>query len=123
MGLTPQRFGYVAVAALAALAAWHAIPILGGALAGLLLAVGAAFGWLQWRGRGLDHWVAAASLWLVRTRRLEVRGRVKFGARLNARPRRPAWRRRPPPPSLPAILREPPPIRRLQVLKGVDGDP
>lgn len=121
-GLTPQRFGYVTVAALAAMASWHALPFVGGVLAVLCLAVGAALGWLRWRGRGLDHWVVAGALWVVRTRKVEVDR--TFASFLVARVRAPRIRPRKqdePPPS--RMFRRPPPPRRLRVLGGGDTDP
>jgi hypothetical protein len=128
-GLTPQRFGYVTVAALAAMASWHALPFVGGPLAVLCLAAGAALGWLRWHGRGLDHWVVAAALWVVRTRRVEVdpgfaslfvSSTSSVVARVRvARPQR----RRPTqlPPS--RLFRRPPPAHHLHVLSGGDADP
>jgi hypothetical protein len=121
-GLTPQRFGYVTVAALAAMASWHALPFVGGVLGVLCLAVGAALGWLRWHGRGLDHWVVASVLWVVRTRRVEVDR--WFASSVVARVRVPRKQRRKqdqPPPS--RLFRRPPPPRRLRVLSGGDTDP
>ena len=79
-GLTAVRFGQVAVACLAAVAAWRLVPWVGGALAVVLVALGAAAGWGSWRGRGLDHWAVAIARYLLRTRRIEV-----DSARLQAR--------------------------------------
>ena len=94
-GLPPLRLGYVAIAAIVALAAWRAVPVVGAVLAVVVAAIGAAFGWGQWRGRGADHWVVAASLWLARTRRLEVTPRLR-PPRLVPQRRRPLLRPRPP---------------------------
>jgi hypothetical protein len=71
-GLTATRFGELALAALAALAAWRVVPWVGGSLATLLLAGGAALGWGRWRGRGADHWLVSVVLFAVRTHRLQI---------------------------------------------------
>ena len=126
-GLTPQRLGYVAVAALAALACWHGLPVVGGPLALILVAGGALFGWGQWHGSGLDHWLVAAVTWVLRTRRLELDRWLlpslldRLGTALERlpRPRRPPI----PEPTLPHILRPPPRVRRLRVVNGPDTEP
>jgi len=57
-GLTPVRFGYLAVGALAAYTLGsHAPGPLGLPLAVLLLSLAAAFAWLRWQGRPLDAWL------------------------------------------------------------------
>ncbi len=118
-GLTPQRFGYVTVAALAAMASWHTLPFIGGVLAVFCLAAGAALGWLRWHGRGLDHWVVAASLWAVRTRKLEVDPR--FASSVVARVRVPRLQKRETnQPTASRLFRRPPPPRHLHVLDGGD---
>jgi hypothetical protein len=130
LGLTPQRFGYVAVAGLGALACWHAIPVLGGGLGVLVLGAGALLGWGSWRGRGLDHWLLAATTWTLRTRRIEVDRRFFPYARLRLwgladrlRALVPRLPQGPPPPSVPRILRPPPKVRRLGLIRGGKADP
>lgn len=95
LGLPPLRLGYVAIAALVALGAWRAVPLVGGVVAVAVAAIGAAFGWGQWRGRGPDHWVVAAALWLGRTRQLELTLKVGPRPPVPSR-RRPMFRPRPP---------------------------
>ena len=97
-GLPPLRLGYVAMAAVVALAVWRGVPFVGGPLAALAAAVGAAFGWGSWRGRGPDHWAAAATLWVLRTRRVEFVGSARVHTVRVGRPshaRRPLLRPRP----------------------------
>lgn len=70
-GLTPVRFGYLAVGALAAYALGvHAPAPLGLPLALVLLAGAAAFAWVRWHGRPLDAW--ALDLAVHARRNLEV---------------------------------------------------
>ena len=71
-GLTATRFGEVALAALAALAAWRLVPWVGGAIGVLLVVIGAILGWGRWRGRSADHWIVSVVLFAIRTRRIEV---------------------------------------------------
>ena len=57
-GLTPVRFGYLAIGALAAYTlGGHAPGPLGLPLALLLVALAAAFAWVRWHGRPLDAWL------------------------------------------------------------------
>ncbi len=57
-GLTPVRFGYLAVGAVVAYAlGGHAPGALGLPLAAILLAVASAFAWVRWQGRPLDAWL------------------------------------------------------------------
>src|ERR1700716_2821291 len=68
-GLTPTRFGYLALAALAAFTLWTArwAPWPVRALAALPVAgVGAGLAWGRWHGRSLDHWAADLIVYLVR---------------------------------------------------------
>ena len=60
LGLTAVRFGELAGSVLAAVTAWRAVPLVGGALAVLCVATGAGLAWARWRGRSADHWVASA---------------------------------------------------------------
>jgi len=71
-GLTATRFGELALAALAALAAWRLVPWVGGCLAALLMVAGAVLGWGRWRGRGVDHLAISIILFAVRNYRLDV---------------------------------------------------
>lgn len=114
-GLPPLRLGYVGIAAVVALAAWRGVPVAGGPIAVLVAAIGAVFGWGQWRGRGPDHWLVAATLWVLRARRLELtRPRVvpKIGRRPRLAQRRPLL-----PPRAPAT------IHVLHVVGDGEGDP
>ena len=57
-GLTPVRFGYLAVGGLAAYALGAHLPgPFGLPVAAFLLALAAAFAWVRWRGRSLDAWL------------------------------------------------------------------
>lgn len=74
-GLSPIRFGYVALAVLAAMVAWAGgrppvIPRV--ALALLILAVGAGAGWVIFRGRHLDDWALDLARFLVGNHRIRV---------------------------------------------------
>lgn len=71
-GLTAVRFGELALGCLAAVAAWRAIPLAGGPVAALLLALGVVLAWGRWRSRPADHWVVAAGQYLWRTYRLRI---------------------------------------------------
>ncbi|MDQ6774402.1 MAG: hypothetical protein M3024_15710 [Candidatus Dormibacteraeota bacterium] len=77
-GLSPIRFGYLAVAAVGALTLWnlHQLPAaVRGLLCALLLGVGVAVAWGRWRGRPVDLTVVDAAVF----------GRRNFELRL-ARP-------------------------------------
>ena len=74
-GLSPMRFGYVAIAVLGAMVAWAGgrppvIPRV--ALALLLLAVGAAAGWVTFRARHLDDWALDLARWVLGNHRIRV---------------------------------------------------
>ncbi len=71
-GLTPQGFGYLTIAALAALIVWHSVPYIGGTAGAVLALVGAAFGWGKYRGRPVDDWAISSARWAVRNHRLAV---------------------------------------------------
>jgi hypothetical protein len=75
-GLSPLRFGYLVIAALAALSLWRvevlppwlrAVPCL------LLLAGAAALAWGRWRGRAVDRWLLDLAVFIGRNYRLGVR--------------------------------------------------
>ncbi len=93
-GLTATRFGELAVAVLAAFAAWRLVPVIGAGLAAAALAVGALFGWARWRGRPADHWAVAYVLFVLRTRRVEIDQRLLQGTRAVVRRRLRLARRR-----------------------------
>ena len=75
-GLSPQRFGYVVLAALLVLAIWNQhwlwAPI---RVAGCIpwAAAGAAFAWGRWRGRALDDLAYDAATFLLANYRLNFR--------------------------------------------------
>lgn len=63
-GLTPIRLAYVVLAGLGGLAIWsaHWLPeLLRGAIAVIVIALGAALAWGRWRGRAADEWLADAA--------------------------------------------------------------
>ena len=127
-GLSPQRFGYAAVALLAAMAAWRGLPgLVGQVLAGLTALAGAALAWGRLGGRGFDAWVLAIVRYALRTYRLELdrRPMERVTTRLAGR-RRP--RLAPPPkgpPSewTPRRLLTAPPAPPLKVLASWEPDP
>jgi len=74
-GLSPTRFGYVALTVLAAMVAWGGgrdpvVPRL--VLAVVILAVGAAAGWVTFRGRHLDDWALDLARFLIGNHRIRV---------------------------------------------------
>ena len=74
-GLSPTRFGYVALAVLAAMVAWSGgrAPVVPRVvLALVLLALGAGAGWVTFRGRHLDQWVLDLARFLVGNHRIRV---------------------------------------------------
>jgi hypothetical protein len=91
-GLTPQRFGYLVLGALAAFASWsqHSWPEVLRAAAGLpFLVLAAAAAWGRWRGRAFDGYLMDVGRYAIAN--YEVRITV---------PRRP---RRPRPPQRPVV--------------------
>ena len=78
-GLTPTRFGYLVVAALAAFGiwtGWQAPELLRASVAGCLLAGGAALAWGRLGGRSIDQLIADALLFAKRNLRFGRTGRV-----------------------------------------------
>jgi hypothetical protein len=71
-GLSPQRFGYLAMAAMAAMAAWKSVPYAGFALALVVLGLGAALAWGRWRGRPADGWLTSGVGWAIRNLEVEI---------------------------------------------------
>ena len=74
-GLTPQRFGYLVLGALAAFASWsqHSWPELLRAAAGLpLLVLSAAAAWGRWRGRPLDDYLLDIGRYLLANYELRI---------------------------------------------------
>ena len=74
-GLSPTRFGYVAIAVLAAMVVWAGgrppvVPRV--ALALVLLAIGAGAGWVTFRGRHLDDWALDLARFLVGNHRIRI---------------------------------------------------
>lgn len=66
-GLTPIRFGYLVIAALAAFTVWSAkwAPSPVRATASLpVLGLGAGLAWGSWRGRALDRWALDIAVYL-----------------------------------------------------------
>ena len=77
-GLSPTRFGYVALSVLAAMVAWAGgrpplVPRLAAAL--LLLLVGAGAGWVTFRGRHLDDWAVDVGRYLIGNHRVRLERR------------------------------------------------
>lgn len=67
-GLTPQRFGYLVLGALAAFAFWsqHSWPEVLRAAAGLpFLFLSAAAAWGRWRGRPLDDYLLDVGRYVI----------------------------------------------------------
>lgn len=71
-GLSPQRFGYLALAALAGMAAWKSVPYVGFVVAAIIVGLGAALAWGRWRGLAADRWVVAAAGWAIRNLEIEI---------------------------------------------------
>jgi hypothetical protein len=128
-GLSPQRFGYAALALLAAMAAWRGLPgLVGQVLAALTAVTGAAFAWGRLGGRGLDAWLLAIVRYCLRSYRLELDRRPldRLAARLAGRRRRPRLaspQRRPPSEWTPRRLLTSPPAPALKVLTKWEPDP
>ena len=129
-GLSPQRFGYAALALLTAMAAWRGLPGLAGqVLAALTALTGAAFTWGRLGGRGFDAWLLAIVRYGVRTYRLELDRRpldglaVRLWRLRRRRPRLAPRPRRPPSEWTPRRLRTSPTAPALTVLARLDSDP
>jgi hypothetical protein len=129
-GLSPQRFGYAALALLAAMAAWRGLPgLVGQVLAALTAMTGAAFAWGRLGGRGCDAWVLAIVRYGLRTYRLELDRQPldRLAARLSSlrrcRPRLAPLQRRPPSEWTPRRMRSSPPAPALTVLPSWEPDP
>ena len=127
-GLSPQRFGYAALALLAAMAAWRGLPgLVGEMLAGLTALAGAALAWGRFGGRGFDAWLLAIVRYWLRTYRLELDRRPleRLRARLagRRRPRLASRPRRPPSEWTPRRLRTSQPAPALKVLTHWEADP
>jgi hypothetical protein len=74
-GLTPLRFGYLAVAGVAALMIWSAQGpplVLRISLALLLLGIGAGLAWARWHDRALDDWLVDLAVFMIRNYQVEV---------------------------------------------------
>ena len=74
-GLTPQRFGYLVLAGLAAMAIWSQrwLPApLRMSLCALSLSLGAGLAWGGWRGRPIDLHLYDAGLYVIRNYRLQI---------------------------------------------------
>ena len=121
-GLSPQRFGYAAVALLAAMAVWHSLPGLAGPPAAVGIGLfGAALAWGRFGGRGFDDWLLAIVRYLLRNHELTVdRPAVSALRRRRLRLARP--QRRPPSEWTPRRLRPNPPAPPLKVVGGWEGD-
>jgi len=129
-GLSPQRFGYAALALLAAMAAWHSLPGLFGQLVAALTALtGAALAWGRLGGRGFDAWLLAIVRYSLRSYRIELdRGPLdRLAARLlrarRSRPRLAPPQRHPPSEWTPRRLLSVPPAPALSVLAKWEPDP
>ncbi len=75
-GLTPMRLGYVVLALLVAFSIWSgrwAPGALRGAIASLVVGVGAAAAWGRWRGRAADAWMLDLVAFMVANYRFERR--------------------------------------------------
>ncbi len=73
-GLSPIRFGYLVVAALATLALWRAAALPGPARALVCLVLpagGAVLAWGTWRGRHVDGWLVDLAIFVRRNYRFE----------------------------------------------------
>lgn len=78
-GLSPTRFGYLVLAALAAFTVWSgswSIPALRAAAAAPILGLGAAFAWGRWQGRGLDEWAGDIAVYVQRSLRRRVQSQL-----------------------------------------------
>jgi len=72
-GLTPVRFGYLAVGGLAAYTLGAHLPgPLGLPVAVVLLALAAAFAWVRWHGRSLDSWLIDLAVHAHRNLEVEI---------------------------------------------------
>lgn len=75
-GLTPMRLAYVVVALLAAFSVWSSHwsqAAIRGAVATLIIAVGASAAWGRWRGRPVDGWVIDIAIFLMANYRVASR--------------------------------------------------
>jgi len=129
-GLTPQRFGYAALALLTAMAAWHSLPGLLGQVAAVAAGLlGAALAWGRFGGRGFDAWLWSSLRYLLRNYRLEFdaaafrRLLAWPGARRRPRLRLAPRPRRPPAEWTPRRLRAPLPTPSLRVVGSWEADP
>ncbi|HEX6350549.1 MAG TPA: PrgI family protein [Candidatus Dormibacteraeota bacterium] len=122
-GLTPQRFGYAAVALLAAMAAWHSLPGLSGPMAAILIGVvGVGLAWGRFGGRGFDAWLLSILRYGLRNYRIEF-NREAVAALRRRRPRLVRPPRRPPSQWTPRRARPSLPAPSLQVLGRWESDP
>jgi hypothetical protein len=93
-GLTPMRLAYMAVALVAAFALWSsqwAPELVRGGCAAVVIALGAAAAWGQWRGRAADQWATDIAIFVVRNYRIEwhgVRRRPRAGGETASRENR-----------------------------------
>ncbi|HXM54036.1 MAG TPA: PrgI family protein [Candidatus Dormibacteraeota bacterium] len=77
-GLSPLRFGYLVIGALAALSLWRVAGVPGWlrAVPCLLLVGGAAgLAWGRWQGRAVDRWVIDLAVFVGRNYRVGRHGR------------------------------------------------
>jgi hypothetical protein len=95
-GLTPLRFGYLAVAGVAALMIWsaHGPPMaLRIALALLVLGIGAGLAWARWHDRAIDDWLVDLAIFTFRNYQIEFQRPIR--PRPSIRPARQPARDRP----------------------------
>jgi hypothetical protein len=75
-GLTPIRLAYLVVALLAAFATWSSTPLalpVRVAAVVVIVAIGIAAAWGQWRGRAVDSWLIDIAIFLIANYRVEFK--------------------------------------------------
>jgi hypothetical protein len=75
-GLTPIRLAYLVVALLAAFATWSSTPLVlpvRVTAVVVIVTIGIAAAWGQWRGRAVDSWLVDIAIFLIANYRVECK--------------------------------------------------